>query len=60
MDFQGGQDKKMENSKGITLNLTGNSGGSTSKKSMFLTGGVQFFSGKVHYTLCDAVLINSY
>ena len=31
MDFQGGQCKKMENSRGATVNLTGNPGRSTQK-----------------------------
>ena len=49
MDFQGGQWKKIENSRGVTVNFTGNPGGSTSKKSISSTGGLQFFSGKAHY-----------
>ena len=50
MNFQEGQCKKMENSRGITVNLTGNPGGSNSKKSISSTGeGVQFFSGKAHF-----------
>ena len=32
MDFQGGQCKEMESSRVVTVNFTGNPGGSTSKK----------------------------
>ena len=48
----GGQCKRMENSRGVNLkvNLTGNPGGSTSKKINILNrGGVQFISGKAHF-----------
>ena len=43
MDFQGSMQK---NSRGFTINLTGNPRESTSKTSTSSTGGVQFFSGK--------------
>ena len=41
-----GVNAKMENSRRVTVNLTGNPGDSTSEKSISLTGGVQFFSLK--------------
>ena len=43
MDFQGGQWKKIENSRGVTVNFTGNPEGSTSKKSISSTGGFTIF-----------------
>ena len=35
MDFQGGQCKEMESSRVVTVNFTGNPGGSTSKKNRY-------------------------
>ena len=49
MDFQGGSKKKMENSRGITVNLTENPGGVNIKKNRCPQRGVQFFSGKAQY-----------
>ena len=46
MDFQGSQWKKIENSRGVTVNFTGNPGGSTSKESISSTGGVTIFFWK--------------
>ena len=51
MDFQGGQCKKMENSRGVSVNLTGNPGGGVNfkKKIYIYNRGVQLFSGKAQY-----------
>ena len=45
----GGVNAKNGNSRGFSVNLTGNPGRSTSKKSISSTGGIQYFSGKAQY-----------
>ena len=43
MDFQGGKCKKMENSRGFTVNLTGNPGGDFQGNRYSQQGGYNFF-----------------
>ena len=57
MDFQGDQWKKIENSRGVTVNFTGNPGGSTSKNSISSTGGLQFFLEKPIILLFNEFLL---
>ena len=46
MDFQGGQSKKIENSRGVTVNFTGNPGGQLQKNRYPQQGGYNFFLEK--------------
>ena len=46
----GGQCKKIENSRGVTVNLTGNPRGFNKKKNQYPHKGVQFLSGKVQFS----------
>ena len=45
----GGQCKKMENSRGVKVNLTRNPGGQLQKNQYPQQGKVQFISGKAHF-----------
>ena len=49
VDFQRGQCKKVENSRGVIIKMTGNPGGSISQKNDILNRRVQFFSGKTQW-----------
>ena len=65
LEFQGGKQKiedKTWISRGVTVNLTGNSGRSISKKSISSTGGYNFFSRKALWGFLSMsnLIINRY
>ena len=48
---RGGQCKKMESTRGVTVNLAGNPGESTKNQYPQQGGGVQLFSVKAHWDI---------